>query len=230
MSDPTQGLRIVPVRSSGVLSAHDVNLTIFNPIWLVREGILEETDIATRESLFTPALIRIPILTSKAELLILQDRVQLSFDPKLVQDPEPLLARVLGGIVAKLPHTPYSAVGLNSEFLVTPIDETKFEQWNRKHFGALFSATSNGSSDRFGCYLSASQLEMQLRVECKPARIKEGQPPFASEQEAMHVSFNLHRDLEQQQQPAMILQQLAKWSQAKALCVRILERLGSVNG
>lgn len=227
MSDASRGLRIVPVRSSGVLSAHDVNLSIFNAIWLVREGILEEADISTKESLFTPALIRIPTSTG-AELLILQDRIQLSFDPKVVENAEPLFARVLGGIVAKLPHTPYSAVGLNAEFLLAPRDETEFGQWNRKHFSSLFSATSDSSSDRFGCYLSTSQLEMQVRVECRPARIKEGQPPFAPGQEAMHVSFNFHRDLAAQQ-PALILQQLAKWSQAEALCTRILARLGSIN-
>lgn len=202
---------------SAVLVAHDVNMSIFKPVWLGRQEILTDEEL-TGEVIVTPALVRIP--TDRFELLILPDRIQIRPAPAFNKAQASLL-RVLGGIVSKLPHTPFTALGFNFEYMIQPGEGIDFKAWNRQTFAAPFSprATVETQGDvRFGGYFSMDVLDMRLRADIKPARAASGDAEQGADSplppEAMQAKFNFHRDLESPASVAEILAALGAWDGA----------------
>lgn len=212
---PQPAVRSVRINLSVALVAHDLNLSIFNPPWLLRESILKEEEFDWKQSLFSPALIRIP--TSRFELMILPDRIQLRFPPERT-DVESDLLRVLGTIVSKLPHTPYSALGLNYDYLIAP-DNATFSTWNHSLFCTPIVCAPIDSSDRFGAYYSTTFHEFRRQVDCKPTRVRSDlaaqAPQFAEDEEAVRIAINYHSDVPQPAESARILELIGQWSIAR---------------
>ncbi len=184
------------VNASAVVVGHDVNLSIFRPPWLRDQRILSDEELAG-DVVITPLMVRIP--APSFELIILPDRVQVrpSDDPGKAQSD---ILRVLGGIVSTLPHTPFTAIGLNFDYLMTPDEHTEFQAWNEQSFAARFSMDVIGSAQeeaRFGAYCSFDTLGMRLKADLRPLRRTE-QPEgsilkSSADPEAMLGKFNFHR-------------------------------------
>ncbi|RJP33961.1 MAG: hypothetical protein C4547_11525 [Phycisphaerales bacterium] len=140
--------------------------------------------------------------TDGFELLVLPDRVQIQFPPA-ADDADAYLARVLGGIAKTLPHTPYSAIGLNNKYEVRPADSAGFAAWNRKTFASpwALAQTQSKAQERFGCsfaYDAFDGARMRIRAEVSaktPAGAGEpgGEATLASY--VVTLNCNLHRDL-----------------------------------
>lgn len=209
---------------SAVLVAHDVNMSIFKPVWLGRQEILTEEEL-TGEVIVTPALVRIP--TDRFELLILPDRIQMRPAQKCDKAQASLL-RVLGGIVTKLPHTPFTALGLNFEYMIRPSEGVDFGERNEEQFAAAFSrgSTPEAQEDiRFGAYFALDVLGMRLRADFKPVQVESRVDAEGLESpapcEAMRAKFNFHRDLvapgsELPASAGEILEMLGAWDSAAA--------------
>lgn len=210
--------------ASAVLVAHDVNVSIFRPLWLKSQNILSEEELGG-ELLISPALIRIP--TPRFELLILPDRVQ--FRPVLLSDQAQADAlRVLGGIVSALPHTPFSAIGLNFDYTITPANGSQFRDWNQERFAVPLSLAIVGAERedaRFGLYCSFDVLGMRAKITIGPvASLRTTETVGGADaqvSEAMRGSFNFHRDLVRSPSVSEILDALGRWKDVAAYTERL---------
>ena len=212
--------------SSVVLVAHDVNISIFKPLWLERQGILSGDELSGN-FVITPPCVRIP--TDRFELLVLPDRIQLRPDKESTQVQDDVM-RVLGGIVSTLPHTPFTAVGLNFEFRIALDEGSKFAAWNKSCFASQYSVDTVGDhvdNARFGTYFSFDVLGMRLKANLAPVTVSEGaygdpKPPTGG-REAMLGTFNFHRDLTQPVKTADILETLGRWDKAGPLAAQLAQ-------
>lgn len=219
-------MAVKPVNASAVVVAHDVNLSIFRPPWLRDQKILSDEELAG-DVVITPLMVRIP--APSFELLILPDRVQMrpSDDSGKAQSD---ILRVLGGIVSTLPHTPFTAIGLNFDYLMTPDEHTQFQSWNKERFAAPFPVDVVGAAleeARFGAYYSFDTLGMRLKADLRPVRRTE-QPKgdilmSSAGPEEMLGKFNFHRDLKVRPAVAEILQVLGRWGDASSLALTMAE-------
>lgn len=174
--------------SSVVIAAHDVNVSIFRLGWL-RENILTQAELSG-DVVFVHGMVRIH--AERFELLILPDRIQMR-TPLGDDQAQGDLLRVLGGIANILPHTPFTAVGLNYEFDISSSSQECFGEWNGTEFGSIFArklADQAGTeSARFGSYASFELESAKVRIEIKPTQSEEGN------QERMQAKFNFHHEL-----------------------------------
>lgn len=200
--------------SSVVIAARDVNVSIFTPDWL-RKNILTEAELSG-QVILVPMVVRIP--TERFELLILPDRIQMQVLPEYAQAQGDLL-RVLGGIANILPHTPFSAVGLNYELGITPSSRACFGEWNRNELGSIFArklADSEGTaSARFGSYVSFESDSAKVRIEIKSTQSEQG------DQEGMQAKFNFHHELTSSPASQDIRRAVERWEELRDLSLRL---------
>jgi len=213
--------------ASTVIVGHDVNLSIFKPHWLVRQSILSEEDVADA-SVISPGLVRIP--APRFELLVLPDRIQLRPARDSEQAQSDLL-RVLGGIVGSLPHTPFTAIGLNFDYTITPYGDVEFEAWDKEQFAAPFSLAAIDEQQvdvRFGAFFSCEALHMRLNADIKPVRAPEKteaeDAESAPSEEVIRGKFNFHHDLAQSPPVSEILEVLGRWDAAASFAASLARR------
>jgi len=188
------------IQSSVVIIAKDVNQSIFSPVWLLKNGILLDDEFRPEEAIFVPGFTK--VTTATFEFMVLPDRLQVQF-PATVDDGDAILSRVLIGVTKTLPHTPFTAVGLNNHFLLRPTNAVEFAAWNRRIFASTWatSLTQGSDRDRFGCtfaYDSHAGARMRIR-----AAVSADQAHSDPESEiidspipyAVNLHCNLHRDL-----------------------------------
>ncbi len=216
------------VNASVVIVAHDVNLSVFNPVWLVREGVLEEAELDWERSIFMPSMIQIH--TRSCEFSVFPNRLQLTFPP---DGPhlQPEILKILGTIVAKLPHIPYSALGMNLDYLITPI-ESEFVEWNQRVFGAQVASNLGGVTDRYGSYYSTNAINRRLRTTCRPMRLDEKNCPpnwgQADNQEVVKIDLNYHMDLDKSDSNSVIFKSLGEWDIIKQHADGVIESIGEL--
>ena len=197
-----------------VLAAHDLNMTIFRPVWMCKFDILTPDEI-TEGALISPAVIQLP--TPTFQLTILPNRLQMVF-PNLDTELNSNLAnRVLGGILKQLPHTPISAVGINFDFLIHPVDSPVFGKWNKENYGSPLACKlvpDEGSQPRFGSYVSMYVGDIRLKLDMKPVRAIEDLRAQAEnltpQTELMKLNFNYHLDLNHEDPTGHALAHLSK--------------------
>jgi hypothetical protein len=207
--------------SSIVIIAKDFNPSIFKPPWLTKNNIFREEELQAN-ILIAPPVVQIP--TENFQFTVLPDRLQMLI-PKQYSDAEGDIDRVLGRIVRILPHTPYTAVGLNFNYLIAPDTEAKFSAWNRKVFASALSRKLPSPRDRnarFGSYVSFDVLETRLKVDIKPikadANIKAIFQSWHEDQDLIRLNFNFHSDVVNTDAPVdSVLDKLSKWGEALAL-------------
>ena len=201
---------------SVVLTANELNLSIFKPVWLCQSNILKSEELGDGV-LISPAAIQIPCPTF--QLVIVPNRLQLTFpDTEVGKTVEPV-NRVLGGILKTLPHTPLVGIGMNFDFFVAPASGISFEKWNAEHFSskaALDTGCGVDGQPRFGAYFSLLAEGMRLKVDAKPVSRVVASPQIMKclemAPEWMHFAFNYHKDLDQSAPTAHALDLLSKWS------------------
>lgn len=182
-----------------VLVAHDLNMTIFKPVWMCKFDILRPDEI-TEGAFISPAAIQLP--NPNFQVTILPNRLQMGFPTLNAEENSTLANRVLGGILKQLPHTPISAVGVNFEFLVHPTDLPTFGGWNKEKFATPLASKlvgGDGSQPRFGSYVSMYVGDIRLKLDMKPVRAMEDPraetEALAPQTELMKLNFNYHLDL-----------------------------------
>ena len=218
--------RISLVNATSVLIANALNLSIFKPVWLLKNNLIREDEI-TENLLISTAVVVIP--TEKFELTILPDRLQMRFHPPGYADSPDTLRRIVGGIVETLPHTPFTAVGQNFDYTMSSPAGKQFAEWNRKRFSApcFSSLTLPPDTDmRFGCYFSFSLLGGRLNVDVKPVQVgtpKQAKGEFSTEQ--MRFNFNFHSAIPEASPAALILESIAKWEDAFDASSNIVKNL-----
>lgn len=220
------------VLSSVVLIAKDVNQSIFSPAWLLKHGILLDEEAGGDDFVFARGLTR--VRTPAFQLLVLPDRLQMRL--ALESDAaDALIMRVVGGVVKTLPHTPFSAIGLNFQYQFEPTDAASFHEWDLARFAApwaLKTTDRDNPRTRYGCtfaYDAYDGARMRVRAvvsakddEAAPPQMEPNMPPYVVE-----IHCNLHRDLKPETSTTQIIRTLAHWKDVRQDAIELIRSLQS---
>jgi len=200
-----------------VIVAKSFNPTIFSQLWLVRENIVSEAAFAG-EHLFSPIMVNFS--TNDFQMLIVPDRLQLTFSENATDKPE-IIRQVPEAIVKKLSHTPFVAVGFNFRLVFTPNNKEKYVELAKYFIVADANPISDffDSSDaRFGFYYSKDFMNMRLKLDIKPtSRIDQA----GVKNELLSLNFNFHKDLDSEDKGAQLLSVLGAWTESEKHCAEI---------
>jgi hypothetical protein len=177
---------INPQEAVAVLVAKSLNVSIFQQVWLLENGILSKEETAGN-ALFSPVSVNIP--GAKFDFLVVPDRVQVVVKSDF-ESAGAIFDRTIGNVAKVLPHTPYTGLGLNFNYLVEPSSQESFFSASRKLVLSERNPLANefSTSDaRFGLYVSKNILSARLKLDIKP--IKKGVI------EALLMNFNFHHDV-----------------------------------
>ena len=186
---------------NSVLLANSFNLPIFQQLWLLDNGIVKKEEFEAGNFFFTPVAASVP--TPAFNLLIVPERAQTTIVNN-IENSQEIFERVTGGIVSKLPHTPFTAIGLNFNYRINPNSKENF----LKKCQQIFIGQENPLCDefdaedcRFGTYMSKDVFDARLRLDIKPIRQEDS--------DQILVSCNLHAD---ENQPDKIMNLLSNWT------------------
>lgn len=213
--------------ATAVVVANEFNLSIFKAGWLEKQGVVSENEYLDGY-LFSPGVIKIP--TKRFALTVLPNRVQLEYSPQYAALVQSELIERLKGIVETLPHTPFTAVGFNFDFVILGPAVESFGDWNKRVFAPDFVKKRECATDpasRFGTYFSIDHLEMRLRVTIRPASFKNGNPELGlpAGTEVMNAAFNFHRDLDDDSNVKIITRMAGNWDAFLEKAELILDQL-----
>ncbi|MHC4400542.1 MAG: hypothetical protein ACYTG0_12775 [Planctomycetota bacterium] len=212
----------MPIELAGsnlVVTAHHFNPSIFSQLWLARNGVLGEDEFSPG-CLFSDQVANVESLGFG--LLVVPPQMQ--FVPRVSPDCQGDLVRdKVGTIVRALPHTPYTAIGLNFLWHAVPEDGDVAALTRVLFFTPdrgicqLFDA----DDARFGAYFSRDALGCRLKLDVKPiSRQRED-----GRRELVQFAFNFHLDVprDENQVIAAIERHLGIWDEARAEATRIVE-------
>lgn len=207
-----------------VILANRFNLSIFNQYWLIDNGIIDQEDLKAGYT-FTPVLNQIQ--TQDYQLTIVPDRLQLDIHPVTDENAVDLIESKIGKIIEKLPHTPYTALGLNFVYLYTP-DADNFPKYTRSIFLNPESPLSIKFTDenaRFGGYFIKDMLDFRVMLNARPVTT-----PSKGDQmiDKINFDFNFHLDLKDEEKHKTILEYLKKWNELKEITEDIMRSFDNV--
>ena len=178
----------------------------------------------------TPLAVQIP--STNFQFMALPDRIQFSVN-RQYPDAQSDINRIVGGIVMKLPHTPYTAIGINFQYLVAPESGDASVNWERTLFASPVSNKLEGieaENVRYGCYLSFDSLEMRLKIDIKPTNAGRNIEALCNSwhhgQELIRIHFNFHTDVTNTEAHAeLVADKLRKWTEAFTLSQEIRDKI-----
>lgn len=200
------------VNANVVVAARQFNPTIFDQLWLLKNGIALPEDFKGGESfILTPPFVQ--FRSSKFVLLVMPE--QLQFVPNPISDESGMLvAEKVGAIVRLLPQTPYVAAGLNFVWHLVP-EPSDYNGFCKALFfrsNPLF-ASFDTEDARFGGYLSRDVLGARLKLDIKPTKV--AVTPGRQTQEILQFTFNYNVDLGRPNAVEKIEQTLSRWNDAR---------------
>ncbi len=206
--------------SSAVVAAQHFNPSITGQHWLIENKIVlpEEFQVG---AVFTDMFVQIP--TRDFQLQVIPENCQLIVLPNLDPDKQQkLIKERLGKIISTLPHTPYTAVGLNFVWHFFPSNETISEACRRLFFSGekLLHKEFNKGDARFGGYMSMDWRGFRLKLDAKP--VIQGLPD-GQQNELIQFAFNYHLAVAGRPKPwSEIIDTLDQWSLARSNSLSIV--------
>ena len=212
-----------------VIIAKDFNVSIFKPFWLIKNNIFHEEELQGN-IVITPPAVQIP--AQDFQFTVLPDRLQMVI-PRRYPNAEADIARIVKQTVKTLPHTPYTAVGLNFNYLVAPKSEDAFSAWNRSLFASPLASKLQLPKDenaRFGSYVSFDVLGTRLKIDIRPVKAAPNIENLCKfwhvGQDLIRINFNFHSDVANMASPAdSVLDKLGKWGEALTLSQKLTEMI-----
>jgi hypothetical protein len=195
---------------NAVVLASVFNPSVFRDSWLRDAGVLED-DEPLPGFLFSDQAVHLP--TARFTLTVVPP--QLQFAPSDPATARPLVPRIVGELVRRLPHTPLTAVGLNYVWNVDPEDAPMPEVTRRLFLPANSPLAADFAADDalFGLYCSKNVDECRLRLNIKPLP-----------DQKIQFSFNFHRDVNGPGSAEAICAVLDRWVEFETLTTGIVNR------
>jgi len=221
-------MKYVNYEKTVVVVANDVNISIFKPWWLIKNNIIREEEIIG-DVIVSPIAVSIP--TAEFGLGVFPNRIQMAFHLHSTNIQENI-NRVAGQIVGKLPHTPYTGIGLNFNYFISP-EQKEFCVWDRMHFASEFAkkiVSNQEMKPKYGSYFSFDMLGGRLKVDAKPVIANESitsiNPEWARGKDLVGVNFNFHYDINVQEDSVdKIIGVLNLWTEAQRKSEEIINQL-----
>lgn len=200
------------IASNIVILAQNLNPSIFSQLWLIKAGVITEKE-NIENAFFTPSGVSFD--TPHFELIVVPERLQVSFKKTDIESQIALMERTCGRIVKELPHTPYTAVGFNMDWAIEIADETNY----KKTMGEIFLSNSNAfaaffasDSPIFGMTLAKEIIGMRLTLTLSQAVNQK------TKAKGMLFKFNFNQPIEEKDRTTDILIAiLNKWLEARKI-------------
>ncbi|HEU4583652.1 MAG TPA: hypothetical protein VFS67_35580 [Polyangiaceae bacterium] len=189
-------------QGTAVVTANRFNPSVLSQIWFVKNGITGENDFGPT-SILSPEFVQIG--TTNFNLFCTAEHLQ--FAPVGETSTWGKLTReTLGKILQTLPHTPFTAIGLNFIWRIR-LNEGREGESLRQAFAGSSSVYRHFQEPnaRFGAYLSKDYNGMRMRLTTLPTSKDGG--------ESLSMTFNFHRALGEKPVEEM-LGVLTKWDDA----------------
>ncbi|MSR56128.1 MAG: hypothetical protein EXS05_00405 [Planctomycetaceae bacterium] len=211
------------VETTVVIAARHFNPTVFGQIWLAKHGIVAEDEFEP-SCLFSEPLVN--VASREFNLLVIPDQMQ--FVPRVEPEKQQqLVSDKVGRIIRVLPHTPFTAMGLNFSWRVTP-SEMSVEQFCRRMFfvpNRRLYHRFDAENPRFGAYLSRDILGCRLKLDIKPVTTRS--MPIGDTQEWVKFAFNFHLDLLTSENTVEQIEAvLGRWDAARNEAEAIIDEIG----
>jgi len=209
------------IGSNLVIAAHNFNPSIFSQLWLVRNQIVGEEEFRAG-CVFSDQAVNVE--SDQFALLVIPPQMQLV--PKVAEEEQACVVAEKGGLIIRaLPHTPYTAVGLNFFWLFEPASGD-VSAWTRSLFfdsGRKICRFFDPDDARFGAYFSKDTLGCRLKLDIKPITRQVAKET----KESVQFAFNFHLDLPQEGNRivAAIERQLGIWDAARNEAAQIVEQI-----
>ncbi|AWM40326.1 hypothetical protein GobsT_12020 [Gemmata obscuriglobus] len=205
-----------------VVLARHFNPSIFNPVWLAKHGILNETGDYKPDSVFTGQLVQ--VVTDDFVLVVTNDQMQFI----LLASPERhsvLIEEKVGTLIRKLPEVPYRAVGLNFNWH-NALDANRLAEETRQLFAGrtdgIYSCFTEPNA-RFGAYLSKDFGPFRMKLDVKPILVEmEG-----VKGDRIQFAFNFHHDLPAERNaPDALFDLIGQWNAVRTETVKTIKTVG----
>jgi len=201
-----------------VIIASTFNVNILNTVWLYKNKIFTEKELQGATCL--PVIVEAQ--SDDFRLHIVPDRLQFSINPKS-KNIKKLLSSKIGRVVKLLPHTPFTAAGLNFTYHVTPSDKDIY-----KLTRSLFCNEQSKLFDdleeenvRFGGYFSKDLLGTRFRLDAKPISVVMQN----EKKEILQLAYNFNISLNQEDDYKTIIDLFDKWDEAKRICQKLTNKI-----
>ena len=206
------------VSSAVVVIAKRFNPSIVRDSWMIEHGIIKSAEEIQPGYLFSEMMVQFS--APWFHLLIAPEQCQ--FTPAVDRDEEQsLIVDKVGRIVRTLPHTPYTAIGLNFRYHISP-ERAEVEALSKRLFfvdDSPLHREFDCDDARFGGYLSRNALGFRLKLDVKPIML------LMDEQEAyrLQLGFNFHLDLggAPEERVTAIEESLQRWDEVRDEGLRI---------
>ncbi|MCF7960595.1 MAG: hypothetical protein K9M08_07620 [Pirellula sp.] len=211
------------IHANAVVAAHQFNPSVVSQLWLVDHGIvLREEFEAGKGSVFSDMMVN--VASEKLTMLVTPDQVQ--FSP--TQPPpneDGIVENRLGRLVRTLPHTPFSACGLNFTWLLEDDDVIQVAKCLFFIPDSPLHHAFDVENSRFGGYMSKPALGGRLKLDIKPFSLR---IPNGESTERLQFAFNFHVDVPQASSGVeAVVAHLANWNQAYEMTREIMQVLES---
>ena len=204
-----------------VIIANNFNTSIINTVWLYKNNIFSEKEIQGSTSL--PIMVEVQAKDYIFHLI--PDRLQFSVNPMYEAAKELLISKI-GKLIQLLPHTPFSAAGLNFTYHVKPSDED-ISKLSRSLFCNNQSKLFNNLTTddvRFGGYFSKNLIGTRFRLDAKPITISKK----AIKEEFLQFSYNFNINLNvDDSNTTKIIDLFNKWDEAKKICNKLTSNINA---
>lgn len=192
--------------STVVIAARQFNPTITREYWLVRHGVLGPEEVQ-QGSVFTDVIVQVNSPRFRLHIT----PAQFQFSPTVSPDEQQnLINDKVGVIVENLPHTPFTAIGLNFTWHLIPDESDSIEQLGRTLFYSddhpLYH-TLDSADARFGGYVSRNILGFRMKLDMKPSIRVNGEQRV----DFMNLAFNFHLELPEDESVAAIVNAIQQW-------------------
>ena len=211
------------VTANVVLAARQFNPSIINQLWLVDHDVVRREEFRPG-SVFTDMLVN--VVTEQFTLFVSPEQLQLvpTIGPGDVQD---LISERVGKLVATVPHTPYTACGLN---FIWHVGSDNIQQMSRDLFfvpNSPLHQQFEGKDARLGAYLSKPFYDGRLKLDIKPLTLTHNES--GKEEERLQMAFNMHWDIERENDVVnQINSNLRRWNDAINEATRIIKSIETV--
>lgn len=214
------------VDSNVVIVANQFNPSVFSQLWLTKNGLATEEEVSGEDCAFTNVFAQ--VITPRFVLVVTPNHFQVMVLPG-VESQQQLVEDKISRVIALLPHTPFTAIGLNFRYHARP-EHRDIQSLSRSLFFVESSSLHKAfdvPNARFGGYASRDFLGARLRLEVKPIIASfDGQ---SIPEDLLSMGFNFHHDLLQAGGNDAIKIAITKWDDARNEAKRIAESVAGDN-
>lgn len=202
--------------SNLVVTANAFNPSLFRETWL-RELDFLQSSLATG-FVFSDSIAHVP--TTAFKLIVIPPQLQLEPADRVTA---PDLARdLVEKVLRRIPHTPFTGVGLNFVWDLD-LEGEALEAATRRLFCPTTNPIANefaGANANFGSYMSVDVPNARLKLDVKPVMASNG----VEVKRFIRCAFNFHRDLAAE--PLAVLEAVARgWRDFDTLAARLSHQI-----